>query len=779
MNDKPLRPTSDLNTGPLAATTGPDDLTETIASNLGDRPVPNSLSARAARPATELAPETIESIVSARHGDPFALLGPHRLPSGDWEVRALLPEASRAVLVSRDGRRPLGPMTRVHPAGLYVAILPGPERPAYRLAIDTANGTIVEYDPYAFGPGIDEAEIAGIRELGSDLPFRVLGPHRITLDGVEGFRVAVWAPNAQRVSIVGDFNNWDGRRHPMRLHPGAGVWELFLPEAKPGFRYKFEIRTQSGMLMPLKADPVAFAAEKPPATASVLRDPPQPVPAATVRAGRIDGDARRKPVSIYEVHLGSWMRVPEENSRPLTYRELAERLIPYVVELGFTHIELLPITEHPFDGSWGYQPVSLFAPTSRFGTPEDFSAFVDAAHEAGIGVILDWVPGHFPQDAHGLALFDGTHLYEHADPRQGFHHDWGTAIYNFGRTEVAAFLIANARFWLERYGLDGLRVDAVASMLYLDYSRKHGEWIPNKYGGNENLEAIDFLRRMNEAVYAHAPGIMTIAEESTAFGGVSHPTYTGGLGFGFKWNMGWMHDTLRYMKEDPVHRKYHHNDLSFGLLYAFSENFILPLSHDEVVHGKGSILGRMPGDRWQRFANLRAYYGFMWGHPGKKLLFMGGEFGQASEWHHDHSLDWHLLAETEHRGVQTLIGDLNRAFRELPALHERDCQPDGFQWLVGDDAENSVVAWLRRGDSGAPVAVVGNFTPVPRQGYRIGVPDPGFYREVVNTDAAAYGGSNMGNNGGVRTEPIPAHGHPQSISLTLPPLATLFLALDA
>lgn len=754
-----------------------DDARETIAANLGDDGSPTP-SARAAPPPVHLNPDVIEAIATARHGDPFAVLGPHRLPSGEWEVRSMLPHASRAVLVSRDGRRRLAPMFRIHPAGLFLATVPGSARPEYRIAVDTANGSVVEFDPYAFGQSIDEGELNAIREPGSDLPYRILGPHFIVVDGVEGFRVAVWAPNAQRVSIVGDFNNWDGRRHPMRAHPAAGVWELFLPEAKPGFRYKFEIRTQSGMLMPLKADPVAFAAERPPATASIMRDLPPAADPTKARGGRIFGDARKKPISIYEVHLGSWMRVPEEGSRPLTYRELAARLIPYVVELGFTHIELLPVTEHPFDGSWGYQPVSLFAPTSRFGTPEDFIAFVDATHEAGIGVILDWVPGHFPQDAHGLALFDGTHLYEHADPRQGFHRDWGTAIYNFGRTEVAAFLIANARFWLERYGLDGLRVDAVASMLYLDYSRKAGEWIPNRYGGNENLEAIAFLRRMNEAVYAHAPGIVTIAEESTAFGGVSHPTYTGGLGFGFKWNMGWMHDTLRYMKEDPVHRKYHHNDLSFGLLYAFSENFILPLSHDEVVHGKGSLLGRMPGDRWQRFANLRAYFGFMWGHPGKKLLFMGGEFGQEAEWNHDRSLDWHLLAEPEHRGVRTLVGDLNRAFRELPALHERDCQPDGFQWLVGDDSDNSVVAWLRRGDTGAPVAVVGNFTPVPRFGYRIGVPDVGYYREVVNTDAAMYGGSNMGNNGGVRSEPIPSHGHPQSISLTLPPLATLFLALE-
>jgi 1,4-alpha-glucan branching enzyme len=567
----------------------------------------------------------------------------------------------------------------------------------------------------------------------------------------------------------------------MRLRHQAGVWELFVPELSRGMRYKYEIKGADGHMLPQRADPVAFLSERPPATASVLHG------LSEFRwndrrwmEGRTGKDPRKLPMSIYECHLGSWARVPGEGNRYLTYGELAQRLIPHVKELGFTHIELLPITEYPFDGSWGYQPVSLFAPTSRFGSPEDFAAFVEAAHDAGIGIILDWVPGHFPNDPHGLGYFDGTHLYEHADPRQGYHQDWGTYIYNFGRQEVAAFLVANARFWLEHYHLDGLRVDAVASMLYLDYSRKAGEWVPNRYGGNENLEAIDFLRRMNETVYANAPGAMTIAEESTAWPGVSHPTYTGGLGFGFKWNMGWMHDTLRFISKEPVHRRYHHHDLTFGLLYAFTENFILPLSHDEVVHGKGSLLGKMPGDRWQRFANLRAYFGFMWGHPGKKLLFMGGEIAQEREWNHDVSLDWHLLDDPLHRGIQSLIRDLNHAYRSLPALHERDAEATGFQWLVADDAENSVIAWARRGeDENAVVIVISNFTPVPREGYRVGVPLPGFYREALNTDAAIYGGGNIGNMGGIEAEAGESHGQPYAITLTVPPLATIYLARGA
>jgi 1,4-alpha-glucan branching enzyme len=721
--------------------------------------------------------DAIEAVVSGRHADPFAVLGPHEVGPGQWDIRVLLPSARSVDVLAWDGVTTLATMERRHDAGLFAARIQADQRPGYRLRIETAIGTSIRYDPYSYGPVISDQELSQIRDVGGDAHYRILGAHQTAIGEVQGFLFAVWAPTAKRVSVVGDFNDWDGRANPMRLRHRNGVWELFIPELKAGQRYKFEIKGADGRLLPLRADPLAFATERPPATASVL--------CASERfnwndrrwmAERSSQDPRKEPMSVYECHLGSWARISEEGNRYLTYRELAERLIPYVKDLGFTHIELLPITEYPFDGSWGYQPVSLYAPTSRFGTPEDFAAFVESAHDAGIGLILDWVPGHFPNDPHGLGYFDGTHLYEHADPRQGYHQDWGTYIYNFGRQEVAAFLVANARFWLEHYHLDGLRVDAVASMLYLDYSRRPGEWVPNRYGGNENIEAIDFLRRLNETVYDVSPGAITIAEESTAWPGVSHPTYTGGLGFGFKWNMGWMHDTLRFISKDPIHRRYHHHDLTFGLLYAFTENFILPLSHDEVVHGKGSMLGKMPGDRWQRFANLRAYYGFMWGHPGKKLLFMGGEIAQEREWNHDISLDWHLLEDPDHRGVQSLIRDLNRVYREFPALHARDAEASGFQWLVSDDAENSVIAWARHGDKDDQlVIVVSNFTPLPRVGYRIGVPFSGLYREVLNTDAEVYGGSNVGNLGGAVAEEAQSHGQPCSLTLTLPPLATVML----
>jgi len=730
--------------------------------------------------ADRLAPGAVEAIVNARHSDPFAVLGPHQVAPDQWEVRAMVPDAQAIEVLDWSGSRTVATMERRHEAGFFVARVKASERPGYRLRVQTVHGTGVRVDPYSYGPILSNQELGEIRAIGSDAPYRVLGAHLRQVGEIAGFLFAVWAPSAQRVSVVGDFNDWDGRAHPMRLRHQAGIWELFIPELAPGTRYKLEVKGPDGRLLPQRADPLAFASERPPATASVLQRTTEfRWNDRRWMEQRMKRDPRKAPMSVYECHLGSWARVPEEANRYLTYRELAERLIPYVKDLGFSHIELLPITEYPFDGSWGYQPVSLFAPTSRFGTPEDFVAFVEAAHTAGIGLILDWVPGHFPNDPHGLGYFDGTHLYEHADPRQGYHQDWGTYIYNYGREEVAAFLVANARFWLERYHLDGLRVDAVASMLYLDYSRNPGEWVPNRYGGNENIEAIDFLRRMNETVYRLSPGAVTIAEESTAWPGVSHPTYTGGLGFGFKWNMGWMHDTLRFIGKDPVHRRYHHHDLSFGLLYAFTENFILPLSHDEVVHGKGSMLGKMPGDRWQRFANLRAYYGFMWGHPGKKLLFMGGEIAQEREWNHDVSLDWHLLDDPFHRGVQAVIRDLNRVYREQPALHERDAEASGFQWLVPDDAENSVIAWARRGDDERQVVVVvSNFTPVPRDGYRIGVPLPGLYREVLNTDAEMYGGGNVGNLGGVTADDTESHGQPCSVTLTLPPLGTVMLALS-
>ncbi|GEP02618.1 1,4-alpha-glucan branching protein GlgB [Methylobacterium oxalidis] len=737
---------------------------------------------RTGKPADEgrtVHPDAIAAVMAASHGDAFSVLGPHQVGPKTWEVRAVLPEAKAATLLVGDARIPF---ERRHPDGFFVAKAPAEGRPLYEIEVESWDGQKHRrYDPYSFGSSLEQHDVNTLREVGTNVVYRVLGAQAGKLDGIDGFRFAVWAPNARRVSVVGEFNDWDGRRHPMRLWQDGGIWELFVPGLKAGATYKYEVRGPDGALLPLKADPVAFAAQQPPETASVLHGLGEPAWHDAEWMGRRgQKDPRHSAISIYEVHLGSWARVPDEGNRYLTYKELAARLIPYVKEMGFTHIELLPITEHPFDGSWGYQPVSLFAPTSRFGSPDDFVHFVNAAHEAGIGILLDWVPGHFPLDAHGLGQFDGTHLYEHADPRQGFHQDWGTYIYNFGRTEVATFLAANARFWLEHYHLDGLRVDAVASMLYLDYSRRAGEWIPNQYGGNENLDAIHFLRKTNEATYSHAPGTMTVAEESTSWPGVSHPTYTGGLGFGFKWNMGWMHDTLQFISKEPIHRRYHHHDLTFGLLYAFSENFILPLSHDEVVHGKGSMLGKMPGDRWQKFANLRAYYGFMWGHPGKKLLFMGGEFGQEREWNHNQSLDWHLLDDPLHAGVKDVIRDLNHLYVSTPALYSRDVEPAGFQWLVADDQDNSVIAWARKGKQPNEVAiVVSNFTPVVREGYRIGVPTGGFYREAFNSDAEVYGGSNVGNMGGLCAEAGESHGQAHSLCLRLPPLATMIFVLEA
>jgi 1,4-alpha-glucan branching enzyme len=577
------------------------------------------------------------------------------------------------------------------------------------------------------------------------------------------------------VSVVGDFNRWDGRRHPMRLHPGNGVWEMFIPGVREGVRYKYEIIGASGELLPLKADPYAFAFEpEEPRTASVVARLDYVWNDDEWMATRVRKNALDSPIAIYEVHLGSWRRA--DGNRFLTYRELGRELGEYVSALGFTHVELLPVSEHPFYASWGYQPLGLFAPTRRYGDPTDFMAFVDELHRRGIGVIIDWVPAHFPRDAHGLAYFDGTHLYEHSDPRQREHPDWGTLVYNYGRYEVTNYLIGNAVFWLDRYHIDGLRVDAVASMLYLDYSRRPGEWVPNRFGGNENLEAIDFLKRMNEVVYGTVPGVMTAAEESTAWPQVSRPVYVGGLGFGFKWNMGWMHDMLDYLSHDPVHRKYHHNQVTFALLYAWNENFVLPLSHDEVVHGKGALHQKVPGDDWQKFASLRALYGYMYGHPGKKLLFMGDEFGQTREWYHDTSLDWHLLAYGPyHGGLQRLVADVNAVYRHERALHEIDFEPSGFAWIDCGDWESSIVSFLRRSrDPEDFVVVVSNFTPVPRFGYRIGVPRGGFYRELLNTDSALYGGSNLGNAGGLPADGVPWHGHGHSLCLTVPPLATIY-----
>jgi 1,4-alpha-glucan branching enzyme len=702
------------------------------------------------------------AILEGRHSDPFHYLGPHK-EDGKTIVRAFLPEASRVDAVVDDGEA--AALTRIHEDGLFAGALPNDSK-SYQLRARFGDTVVDLDDPYRFPPVLTDYDLYLLGEGNHLRLYDKLGAHPLVLEGVEGVAFVVLAPNAQRVSVVGDFNYWNPRRHPMRVR-GLGYWELFIPHAIPGDRYKFDIVSRQGHHLPLKSDPLAFATEMRPSNASIVFDEehlPRPCPAPP----RVN--ARGAPISIYEVHLGSWWR--KSDNEWLTYRELAEQLPRYARDLGFTHVEFLPVSEHPFDGSWGYQPTGLFAPTSRFGPPQDFAALVDACHREGLGVMLDWVPGHFPDDPHGLGNFDGTALYEHANPLQGRHLDWGTLIYNFGRTETVNFLVSNALFWLERYGIDGLRVDAVASMLYLDYSRPAGEWVPNRFGGRENLDAIAFLRRFNTEVFARFPEATTAAEESTAWPQVSQPVEHGGLGFGYKWNMGWMHDTLQYISKDPIHRQYHHGDILFGLHYAFSENFILPLSHDEVVHGKRSILGRMPGDDWQRFANLRAYYAFMFGHPGKKLMFMGCEFAQAREWNHDHSLDWHLLEQQSHVGVQSLIRDLNDVYRKYPALHELDCDHSGFEWLVTDDAGNNVFAWMRKGrDSRARCLVVVNFSPNVYYDYRIGVPLSGAWREVLNSDSAHYGGSNVGNIGEVRTVDT---ARPE-LKLTIPPLAAIFL----
>jgi 1,4-alpha-glucan branching enzyme len=715
----------------------------------------------------------VEAIIRGTHGDPFAVLGLHGGSGRPLTLSVFAPEAQEVEALSTSGER-IAQLVRIHEAGFFAKPIPGERKFPYRLRFRNGSRRWETDDPYRFPPILKDVDLELLAEGNHLKLYEVLGAHPMAIDGVEGVAFAVWAPNAQRVSVVGEFNRWDGRRHPMRNRHRAGVWEIFIPGVDEGAHYKFELLSSEGELLPLKADPIAFRQERPPATASIVHGP-------TSRSAHLKGwaEARRQsnaidaPISIYEIHLGSWMR--GEHGSFLSYAEIADRLIPYVSDLGFTHVELMPVSEFPFDGSWGYQPLGLYAPTSRFGAPEDFAHFVKRMHQAGISVIVDWVAAHFPTDAHGLGRFDGTALYEHADPRRGFHQDWNTLIYNYGRSEVANYLFANALYWFDRFDIDGLRADAVASMLYLDYSRKPGEWLPNEHGGNENLAAVAFFRRLNELVYDAFPGIAMVAEESTAWPGVSRPTYLGGLGFGYKWNMGWMHDTLSYLSNDPIHRKYHHDKLTFGLLYAFSENFILPLSHDEVVHGKGSLLAKMPGDEWQKFANLRAYYGFMWSHPGKKLLFMGGEFAQWREWNHDRALDWHHLEDPRHRGVQSLVRDLNALLRSTPALHKRDFDSAGFEWVEANDGDNSVLAFLRRADHAPPVLVVCNFTPVVRYDYRIWVPTPGAWRERINTDAKDYGGTGVGNQGAVKAEALPWHGHPYSLSLTLPPLATLVL----
>jgi 1,4-alpha-glucan branching enzyme len=714
-----------------------------------------------------------QAIVQGRHGDPFRILGPHAARK-NWTLRSWQPQAQAVDIVDADGEL-LAPMQRLQADGLFAAQLPLPVV-AYRLRLQEQGDSRVIEDPYRFQSPLGDLDRHLMREgkLG-DLAAR-LGAHPMQIDGVDGVHFAVWAPNASRVSVVGLFNGWDGRRHPMRRHPTGGVWDIFIPGLGRGDYYKYELLDSDGKLLPLKADPFARYMEQAPGNASIVYADDYRWQDENWFSTRRSGSTLDQPMAIYEVHLGSWRRHLQGN-QPLGYRELAEQLVGYVSQMGYTHIELLPVSEHPFDGSWGYQPIGLFAPTSRFGSPEDFKFLVDCCHRSDIGVIMDWVPAHFPRDEFGLGRFDGSHLYEHADPRQGAHPDWGTLIFNFGRPEVINYLIANAVFWVEEYHIDALRVDAVASMLYLDYSREDGEWVANQYGGNENLEAVEFLRRMNERV--HASGAITIAEESTAWPGVSHPVYTGGLGFSYKWNMGWMHDSLAYFAENPVHRRYHHDKLTFGLLYAFSENFILPLSHDEVVHGKGSLIRRMPGDRWQAFANLRLYYSFMYAHPGKKLLFMGGEFAQVREWNHNQSLDWHLLEQADHAGVQRLLCDLNRLYRDTPALYQLDFSGAGFEWIDCSDTEQCVIAFARHGREPVQLVIaVCNMTPVVRNNYRIGVPRAGRYLERINSDAEVYGGSGVGNLGGVDAEPVPAHGREQSLNLVLPPLATLIFTFE-
>ena len=716
----------------------------------------------------------LRALARAEHGDPFSVLGPHDTPEGLC-IRAYLPGARSVGVVHAASGDPLAVLQRQGDSDLFAALVPAaPARMGYRLRVQWDHQVQLLDDPYRFPPVLGETDVWLLAEGTHVRPWERLGAHLLHWQGAKGVAFAVWAPHARRVSVVGEFNQWDGRRHPMRLRRECGVWEIFVPHLVAGDAYQFELLAADGTVL-RKADPYAFAARLRPDTACVVRPLPAPQP---MRPERAAANARHAPISIYEVHLGSWRR--KNGHEWLTYPELADTLVPYARDMGFTHLELLPVTEHPFDGSWGYQPIGLYAPTSRFGTPSEFRHFVEVAHDAGLGVILDWVPAHFPTDAHGLGRFDGTALYEYADPREGFHNDWNTLIFNWKRTEVRNYLVGNALYWLERYGIDGLRVDAVASMLYRDYSRAAGQWVPNEQGGRENLEAIDFLRRMNRVVGTERPGAMTIAEESTSFPGVTRPPEDGGLGFHYKWNMGWMNDTLAYAHTDPVYRRHHHRQITFGLMYAHTENFVLPFSHDEVVHGKGSMIGKMPGDEWQQFAGLRNLYGYQWAYPGKKLLFMGCEFAQRAEWNADRSLDWHLLehggAQHLHEGVRRLVRDLNNVYRHYPALHAQDCEAAGFQWLVHDDADQSVFAFVRRAPDGACVVAVCNFTPMVRHGYRLGLPQAGTWREAINTDQVAYGGSGVGN-APLGTQSVPWHGQPQSAVMTVPPLATVLWVL--
>ncbi len=720
-----------------------------------------------------------DQLAARSAADPHSFLGAHSGGNGDVVVRAFRPAARAVTVVTADG--PRTELTSVHPDGVFEGTVAGAELPLdYELEVDYGeDGTFTIGDPYRFTPTLGEIDLHLVGEGRHEELYAKLGAHVIEHQGVRGTAFAVWAPSARSVSVVGDFNAWDGRLNPMRSLGSSGVWELFLPGVGSGTCYKFEILTQAGEIR-LKADPLAFATELPPKTASVVHEPAHEWADAEWLLERRQTLQLDAPVSVYEVHLGSWRLNPLEGNRPLTYLELADELSAYAKDMGFTHIELMPVMAHPFSGSWGYQVTGYFAPTPRWGSPDDFREFVDRLHQNGLGVILDWVPAHFPRDEFALARFDGTALYEHEDPRRGAHPDWGTLVFNYGRNEVRNFLIANALYWLREYHVDGIRVDAVASMLYLDYSREEGQWVPNQFGGNEDLDAVSFLKEYNEVVHAHEPGVISAAEESTAWPGVSRPTYLGGLGFGFKWNMGWMHDTLAYFEHEPIHRRWHHHELTFSLVYAFTENFILPLSHDEVVHGKGSMLSKMPGDRWQQLANLRALYAFMWAHPGKKLLFMGNELAQEQEWSEERSLDWHLLENPGHSGVQSLVRDLNHAYRETPALWERDTDPTAFWWLEPNDAEASVFAFARIGaDARTPLVFVANLTPVARTGYRLGLPVPGRWTELVNTDSNYYGGSDQGNLGGVEAEDVPWMDQYHSAELTLPPLGAIWLVPES
>ena len=716
--------------------------------------------------------EEIEAITGGYHGDAFRILGPHAVKKRGgqprWEVRAFLPQAESVEVSTSGGRTP---MARLHAAGFFCVVLDGNQE-TYTLRLKLWDGREMEIeDPYRFGPQISDTDLYLHGEGNLHEAYHTMGAHLTECGGVKGVRFAVWAPNAEDVTVAGDFNEWDVRRHPMRRRSG-GVWDLFLPGLGVGTAYKYNVRSRVAGYQQLKADPYGFLCETPPKSASVVWDLDryQWNDAAWLER-RAKTNWLKSPVSIYEVHLESWLRGPQGKS--LSYREMAVKLVEYTRQMGYTHVELLPVMEYPFSGSWGYQVIGYFAPTSRFGNPDDFKYFVDCCHQAGIGVIVDWVPAHFPKDAHGLVFFDGTALYEHADPRKGEQREWGTLVFNYGRNEVRAFLISSALFWLKEYHIDALRVDAVASMLYLDYSRKEGEWVPNQFGGNENLEAIDFLRRFNELAHK-VPGAFTIAEESTAFNGVSRPVYLGGLGFTMKWNMGWMHDMLDYFSNDPIYRKFHHNAITFSLLYAFTENFLLPISHDEVVHGKGSLLSRMPGYEDRQFANVRAFLAYMWAHPGKKLLFMGQDIGQREEWNHDAGVRWELLEFDSHRKLQALVRELNRLYRANPAFYQVDFNYQGFEWVDFHDWENSIIAFLRRAEDPADaILVCCNFTPVPRYKYEFGVPEAGFYEEILNTDSELFGGSNIGNGGLVSSRPLPRHNRPNSISVTLPPLAVV------